>query len=250
MPAQTPPSNQEQAQGLGGAELANLHLDALESQAAAPTPLEATNSLSTQNAPIAVAQTELASLNQVSGESTAVPSVPERLEYGHAKRAETARTIAPQPGATSAPAWSENEIRARDILRQMQLQFSPAGRQAVIQLQPAELGRIAFRLTVRGGKIDTEVRVERDATLKDLEHALPELRAVLEREGMAGGNLSLSLGFDQPGGGAFQADSKSGDDGRARPPTPAQSTPIRAPTPVPRALAAALAAGLSIDTLA
>ncbi len=247
---QDAPQDQVQPQTPFTTELAALQLDALESQASAPAPIETPGSQATPLEQASLAEAALANRHPESGELASLHTAGERVDPAFSKRSEASRTAAPSSPATSNHTFSEGETRARDILRQVQLQFSPAGRQAVIQLQPAELGRMAFRLTVRGGKIDTEVRVERDTTLKDLQHALPELRAMLDREGMAGGNLSLTLGFDQPGGGAFQADTQASERDHAQAQPPAQSAPMLAPAPVPRALAAALAAGLSIDTLA
>jgi flagellar hook-length control protein FliK len=105
------------------------------------------------------------------------------------------------PSPTAAPGLAalagQPTERAQDILRQIQLHWSAGAQRAVIHLQPAELGRIAIRLNVREGRVHAELRVERAATLEELNATLPELEELFSRHGLASGELELRLGFEQ-----------------------------------------------------
>lgn len=114
----------------------------------------------------------------------------------------------PPPAAPhSEPPLSAD--RAADVLRQVRLQLTPHMREAVIQLEPRELGRIAIKLSVSRGVVKAELRAEKRSTLDALERHAPELKTALERVGLSTNSLALELGFD---GSSAQ---RSGADGRS-----------------------------------
>ncbi len=167
---------------------------------------------------------------------------------GEARGASAAAAREPSAAADlGAARQGEHVQRAQDILRQIQLQFSAHSREAMIHLQPAELGRIAIRLQVRGGRIDTEMRIERDSTLADLQGSLSDLRSILERNGMGGGELKLALGFEQHTGGKQPPPRSTGQLAETLAPAGA---PAAESAPLPPVLLRALASDLGIDTFA
>ncbi len=110
----------------------------------------------------------------------------------HGDGASAAKGEAPTP---SAPPSLDAE-RSAEVLRQVRLRLSPELRQAVIQLEPRELGRIAIRISVTRGVVRAELRAEQQATLDALERHAPELKAALERVGLGAESFALQLGFD------------------------------------------------------
>jgi len=88
------------------------------------------------------------------------------------------------------------EQRAAEILRQVRVQLTPELKSAVIQLAPAELGRISIELRVDDDdELWTRVRAERPEALEALRAHLPELRASLARQGHDVQHFDLALGF-------------------------------------------------------
>ncbi len=154
-------------------------------------------------------------------------------------------TTAPRPEVEAAKSAPRNESpvsaeRAADMLRQIRLQLSPELRQATIQLEPRELGRISVKVTLRGGVANAELRVEKREALDALQKQIPELEAALERAGLGGGELTLQLGLEER---------SSRDDAPVF--TPARrTTNVAAPAPLARALSARLPATSGIDTYA
>jgi flagellar hook-length control protein FliK len=153
-----------------------------------------------------------------------VTETPHKLETLHAA---VARVTPPPPAGALAQA------RAADVVQQVRLQLNTAQREATIQLDPPELGRIAIRLVVRKGRVDAELRVEERATLDVLARHVPELRAMLARDGMHSGSFDLALGFGE-------SQKQSADQREQR---PANSPP----TELPRGLQAMLATHLDRD---
>lgn len=154
-------------------------------------------------------------------------------------------TAATRPEVEPAKAAPRNEPpvsseRAADMLRQIRLQLSPELRQATIQLEPRELGRISIKVTLRGGAAHAELRVEKRSALEALQKQIPELEAALERAGLGGGELSLQLGLEER-------------EGRHEAPESAptrRSLQFNAPATLARALSARLPATSGIDTYA
>ncbi|MCB9905084.1 MAG: flagellar hook-length control protein FliK [Planctomycetes bacterium] len=120
---------------------------------------------------------------------------------------ETARAEAREP--VSAP--PENE-RATEIMRQFRMQLNPGLKSALIELAPAELGRIRIEMKLEGGRLRAVVRAEKPEALAALEAHLPELRSALEQQGLVADDLDLGLGFE--GGG----DARTGGFGAAQRP--------------------------------
>lgn len=104
--------------------------------------------------------------------------------------APAARAAAGAPKAPPPPA--EDPERVQAVFRELRLHVAPGTRHAVIQLQPAELGRITVRITVRGSRVTGEVRAESEETLRILEAHAPELRATLAQSGFDTTDLSLA----------------------------------------------------------
>ncbi len=144
----------------------------------------------------------------------------------------------PEPPA-AAPATD----RAAEILRQIRVQLAPELRQASIQLQPPELGRLAIRLEVRKHRVRAEVVAEREETLAALERHAPELRAALAAAGFGQAELSLSL---RSGAGRGSAN-LARHDGT---PTSTRRVDTVGPQELTAALARTLAREGSVDTYA
>lgn len=110
--------------------------------------------------------------------------------------------VVPPPPAPPAPP----DERAADILRQVRVQILPQARHAVIQLAPAELGKIAIHLRLEREGVVAEVRAEKRVALDALQRHLPELRAAFARQGFDTQRVDLALGFDERRGGTATRD--------------------------------------------
>lgn len=134
-----------------------------------------------------------------------------------AVRAEAARAAAPP---RSEPAPTPAERHAADILRQLRLELAGDRHEARLQLEPADLGRIAVRLALERGKLRAEVRAESSDTLAVLQRHVPELRAMLEARGVTAESFDFQLGFqDGRQGGAQGGDERRGARSGASEPT-------------------------------
>lgn len=134
-----------------------------------------------------------------------------------AARAEVARAAAPP---RSEPAPTPAERHAADILRQLRLELAVGRHEARLQLEPADLGRIAVRLALERGKLRAEVRAESSDTLAVLQRHVPELRAMLEARGVTAESFDFQLGFqDGRHGGAQGGDERRGARSGASEPT-------------------------------
>ena len=83
------------------------------------------------------------------------------------------------------------------VLKQFKVAIDPKMDRAVIQLHPAELGRIAVRIEMDRGKLRAVMRADRAETLELLERHAPELRAALESSGVEAESFDFGLGLDQ-----------------------------------------------------
>ncbi len=133
--------------------------------------------------------------------------------------------VAKEAQPKEAPVSAE---KAAAMLRQIRVHLQPGMREALIQLEPRELGRISIKVAVRGEAAHAELRVSKRSALEALERSLPELRAALERAGLGGGEVSLQLDLSSRDG--REESSFPGAAGRSRP----------ADAPLPRGLVAAL----------
>ena len=137
----------------------------------------------------------------------------------------------PEVASTRESAPKEPPVspeRAAAMLRQIRVQLHPGLREALIQLEPRELGRISIKVAVRGEAAHAELRVSKRSALEALERSLPELRAALERAGLGGGELTLQLDLSERGG----------REESSAPARSFRSGPVDAP--LPRALVSAL----------
>ena len=116
-----------------------------------------------------------------------------------APRREQASAIQPKAAPVQPPPPPPSPEQAASVLRQFRLHLTPGMRQATIQLQPAALGRIAIRITMRDGEARAEIRAESPTALEALERHVPELRAALEGQGIESTDIELTLGFEQGG---------------------------------------------------
>lgn len=202
------------------------------------------------NAASAVAESELHSVGAQSATPSADATLGADAQRAPAAPDSAARTTdaqqsaAPEPSAEPPRAPLDSE-RAADVLRQVRLRFSPELRQAVIQLEPRELGRISIKISVARGVVRTELRAESASALEALERHAPELQAALERVGLGGGSFALTLGFD----GSSAQHASDGEQQRAGRGA-AQAAERAELEGAPRALAQRLAALSGVDTYA
>ncbi|TAJ12357.1 MAG: flagellar hook-length control protein FliK, partial [Planctomycetota bacterium] len=103
-----------------------------------------------------------------------------------------------RPGAERA-----EHRRAEEVLRQFRNLLHPTLRNATLNLEPRELGKLSIRISMHEGQLAANVRAERPETLELLKKHLPELRAALAAAGIQTQSLDLELGAqergDQPG---------------------------------------------------
>ncbi|MGZ8446101.1 MAG: flagellar hook-length control protein FliK, partial [Candidatus Binatia bacterium] len=87
-----------------------------------------------------------------------------------------ARLDEPYRGATAAPAWRPMVERlARDIGEH----FRVGERQAVLQLDPPELGKVKIELRIEDGQLHVRIAAEGQESHALIEHHLPELHQAL-----------------------------------------------------------------------
>jgi flagellar hook-length control protein FliK len=146
--------------------------------------------------------------------STQAIATPEIAEHDRSAARHVAEPRAPEnpvaradaeidaPRASSArDAALHDTGRAAEILRQVRVNLAPDMRHAVIQLHPAELGRISIRLEVERGRMNAIVHAEKREALAAIERHLPELSAALRDQGIETRGFQLSLGFGEHRGG-------------------------------------------------
>lgn len=153
------------------------------------------------------------------------PSGPARVDTPASPLERTARPIvATRSEAAAAPP------KADRVLEQLAEQIRPGLRQALVVLDPAELGRVAIRVRVVEGGLAASLRAESPETLALIERHLPELRAQFAAQGLE--LVSLDTALDS-GGGRQQADQRGTDETRPRATShssgsPPKATPTRA----------------------
>ncbi|MHC4262585.1 MAG: flagellar hook-length control protein FliK [Planctomycetota bacterium] len=103
----------------------------------------------------------------------------------------------PDPGPTRtaapAPRRAPDVERAAQVLEQLRAAIKPGLRNAVVRLDPGELGSVTIRLAVQRGGVQGRIEVESRETLELLERHAPELRAALDSVGLEVGDLELQL---------------------------------------------------------
>jgi flagellar hook-length control protein FliK len=81
-------------------------------------------------------------------------------------------------------------------LQQLAVRIDAPQRTAVVELEPAELGRLSVELSLEPeGGVRASVRAERPDGYAALETRLPELRAALLERGFVRADVQISLGF-------------------------------------------------------
>ena len=81
----------------------------------------------------------------------------------------------------------------------MRIRLQPGLRQATLQLQPEELGRVLIKIRLDGSKAQAVVRAETSEALAILEKHTPELRSMFEQQGFEGLELDLGLASEERG---------------------------------------------------
>jgi hypothetical protein len=157
------------------------------------------------------------------GEIRATPLPAAQRPNDRRASAET-ETVAPTGAGVTRPeldsprrrvAWSAGERpgaeraehrRAEEVLRQFRDLLHPTLRNATLNLEPRELGKLSIRISMHEGQLAANLRAERSETLELLKKHLPELRAALAAAGIQTQSLELELGAqergNQPGAGA------------------------------------------------
>lgn len=161
-------------------------------------------------------------LQRVGSERTApqpaAPTTTDGLATGieAAPRRDVAAPVQVKAPPASAPTPQAAVDRAADVLRQFRMHLTPSMRQATIHLQPATMGRISIRISMKDGKARTEMRVETDQTLEALQRHVPELKAAFEGHGIETGEFEVALGFggEESNGSAWSGE-QSGAGGKA-----------------------------------
>ncbi len=99
---------------------------------------------------------------------------------------------------------------AENVLRQFKVQVHSKLDRAMIQLRPAELGRISIAIEMDRGKLRAVMRADKAETLELLERHVPELRASLEGSGIQAESFDFGLGLEQDGASDAQLPAASG----------------------------------------
>lgn len=144
---------------------------------------------------------------------------------GHQARADVAERV----GRAATPPDVE---RAARVFEQLKAALRPGLREAVIQLDPGDLGKVTIRVALDGTSgVAARLEAESPETLELIQRHLPELRAALADAGFEGAELELSLSRSddrraddgaRDGGGhepssRRRAQASDGDEGERRP---------------------------------
>lgn len=160
---------------------------------------EALTTASTSSSPVAATSTPAAVTPSPAPAAAAATSAP-RPDVrpvegaGTSEPARNAKTAA--TASTTRPGDTEAVDRAQEILRQIKLHLAPGLRRLTLDLEPAELGRLAIQLTWRPGRVNAVVRAGEPETLRLLQEREGELRAVLAERGIQADSIGFELGFD------------------------------------------------------
>ena len=120
------------------------------------------------------------------GPQTTNPTVTPALRADAVGKAARVQQAAPKPGSTAMQ-------RADAILDQLRVHIRAGDREAIIQLNPVELGRMRLHVKVNGSSVAATIGAESAETLALLEAHAPELRSWLARDGVETVELELEL---------------------------------------------------------
>lgn len=114
------------------------------------------------------------------------PTATPALRADAVGKAARVQQAAPKPGNTAMQ-------RADAILDQLRVHIRAGDREAIIQLNPVELGRMRLHVKVNGSSVSATIAAESAETLALLEAHAPELRSWLARDGVETVELKLEL---------------------------------------------------------
>jgi hypothetical protein len=181
------------------------------SQSGAPTPLQATGP-AVRLAPVkgaglpATIEASTPTSTAARGPVHAVAGAMPRTEAGSEARP-VARAATPAPA--HEPTEAQEARRASQVLQQLRMHLHPGLRSATVQLHPAELGRLAIRVSLEEGGVVARVAAESEEALAVLQRHVPELEAAFADQGF--GELSFEFVLDQQAGGEPGAQAEGRD---------------------------------------
>ena len=138
-------------------------------------------------------------------QTTTAPSIDAAIQDARIEAiALDARPAAPvqavQAVTPSTIAMGANSAQPTEaILTQIQARIQPAMNRAVLRLSPESLGRVAIEVTVNGGEVRAEMRVESADSLQAIQKYIPELKAMFAQADMELSELNLQLDSDGSG---------------------------------------------------
>jgi hypothetical protein len=137
------------------------------------------------------------------------------------------RTPEPTPSRPAADVAALE--RAQEIVEQIRAHLAPGLKRLVLDLHPAELGRLSIQLAWRAGKVAAIVRADEPETLELLASRSEELRALFAKGGVETSELRFEAGFGRGAGGSRGRTTASASDEPVRP-SDALDTETRAPS--------------------
>jgi flagellar hook-length control protein FliK len=140
---------------------------------------------------VSVAQSIDAAIQDARIESIALDSRP----VAQTQPVQAAQAI--RPGALTLASLTAPPSEA--ILNQIQARIQPSMNRAVLRLSPESLGRVAVEVTVNGGEVRAEMRVESAESLQVIQKYIPELKAMFAQADMELSELNLELDSDGSG---------------------------------------------------
>lgn len=157
----------------------------------------------------------LATLHAARAAGSAAISVDSRGASGASGAATAGESAAARE--TLAPRVSPAELPG--FLQGLAVRIDAPQRTAVVDLEPAELGRVSISLSLeRDGHVRADVHAQRPEGYAALEARLPELRASLIERGFSDASVNLSLGLpdsrSQRSGAEGRRGSSNSDRGR------------------------------------
>lgn len=195
-----------------GARRAATQPEPTAPQTAPPTPLQVTPSTAPAPAghgPVGEAPPPAAAATARGQVQAAAPAEVRPAAREGARPVSEAKAPAPSP----EPGEAQEARRATQVLQQLRMHLHPGLRSATVQLNPAELGRLAIRVSVEEGGVVARVAAESEEALAVLQRHVPELEAAFADQGFE--EMSFEFVLDQHAGGETGEEGESRDLGRA-----------------------------------